>query len=248
MNNLENLTFLEQGRQELLKKYDLTKESIEEFQKQIKKATPEESEKFGQEILNLLIKKNYSEKDSLDKIRELILKGANVNYQKQPQGNFPLIFCSRKKNCMETFTLLIRAGADINLKNNNQTTCVMSAARHDNPEALRLLIALGADINARCFDGDSAIMSAKRHDSQECFQILKEANAHLNLTNAQKETIEDLGSPMDFSQLLLTPKPKDKLTTAEDLEKLLDEAITETEKIVGPVPELASVKQKVYHK
>ena len=248
MNKLENFTFLEQERQELLKKYDLTQESIRKFQKQIKKVTPEESDKLGQEILSLLIKKNYNEKDSLDKIKELILNGANVNYQKPTQGNFPLIFCSRKKDCIETFALLIRAGADINLKNNNQTTCVMSSARHNNHEALKILIALDADINARCFDGDSAIMSAKRHDSKECFQILVEANANLNLRNTQKETIEDLGRPMDFSSFLLTPKPKEKAVTADDLEQLLNDAITKTEELVGPVAELSSAKQKVYHK
>ncbi len=191
MNKLTDLEKKERARQELLRNYNLDAESISETHKRIQKTTEEESEKLGKELYSIIIKKKYDDEKDYEQVEQLIYQGANVNYKNSKQGNFPLYFCCRK-GAIKTFSLLIRAGANINQVNDYKTSCCMASARHNNYEILKILIALGADINARCLDGENAIISAKRHDCVESFNILKEAQAYLNAKSLVGHSIFNL--------------------------------------------------------
>ena len=192
MNKIVDLKLEERKRQVLLGSYGLDEESIIKERQQIKEVSKEESERLGKELYDIIRKKKYDEATQYSRVEDLVHSGANVNYKDKStdsnRGNTPLLFCSRK-NKIKTFTLLVRAGADINQTNSYGTTCTMSSARHNNYEILQILIALKADLNARCYDGDNAIMSAKRNNSEESFRLLEEAQVYLNNHNIVGESI-----------------------------------------------------------
>lgn len=190
MNNTSLLT-LEQERLNTLKQYELDEESIQTFRSRITKVSEEESNKLGKELFDLVIKKSFN--DDYEKVLDLVLKGANLEYVGGNKGNTVLMICARK-NFLKSFLVLVRAGVNINHKNSYLTTATMTSARHGNKDILNILILMGADINARCLDGDNAIMSAKRHDQDECFQILYHANAILNNRNLINQSLIEIPS------------------------------------------------------
>lgn len=220
MNNVD-LSLLENQRKELLKKYGLDTDGIKEFKRKIKKVTVDQSNELGKELFEKLSKKSFND---VDGAIELIYKGANVNYKSEKTGNFPILICARK-NYLELFIALLKAGADVNKTNNYKTTALMASARHGCKEILEILILMGANINARCLDGETAIMSAKRHDQTECFNILLNANAYLNNRNLANSTVADLPGDVDFdftpyeNNLVPVSTPLDPSSLIEEAEK-----------------------------
>ena len=76
--NSADILKIEFERKQLLEKYGLDEESIKTFRKKISNISEEESQQLGQELFELISKKGYSEEDDLDKVIELIYKGANI--------------------------------------------------------------------------------------------------------------------------------------------------------------------------
>ena len=230
MNNA-SVVSLENEREELLKKFGLDPESVEEFRCKIKKVSQEEADRFGKEMLEMISKRGFN--DNFDKVVEFIYKGANIEFKNEKKSDFALIVCARK-NYLKTFIALLKAGADVNQINDYFTTATMASARHGNKEMLKLLIALGADVNARCLDGDTAIMSAKRHDQVECFDILVKASANLNNRNVLNQSLMDIPSTASFDLTMMPtdilPLPSNK-SSFEDSQSLLEEAIKKMEMI-----------------
>ena len=190
MNNA-SLMELENNRLKKLEEYKLDEKSREEFQSKIKKVNQEESNRLGKELLELLSAKRSSTTsldELLDKIVELIQHGANIEYKDEKKGNFSLLI-SAMKGYIEIAYVLLRAGANVNQKNNYGTTALMKAARHGHEELLQLLILLDADVNAKCQGGDNALMSAKRHNQQGCADILIEEQTYLTHRNLENQTI-----------------------------------------------------------
>ena len=235
--NSADILKIEFERKQLLEKYGLDEESIKTFRKKISNISEEESQQLGQELFELISKKGYSEEDDLDKVIELIYKGANIEYKNEKKGDYSLLVCSRK-NYLKTFIVLLKAGANVNQINNYLTTPTMASARHGNKEILELLILMKADVNARCLDGDNAVMSAKRHNQIECFKMLMDAHAYLNNRNLINQTVLDIDSKSDFGILSLSHSLRQEVPeeiTFEDAESLLYEASKKMESINGAV-------------
>ena len=77
--------------------------------------------------------------------------------KRDTQGTTPLMYATAFGN-LETFKLILAAGADVNARNNGDATALLWAAR--DPEKARLLIERGADVNARSVQGQTPLMSA----------------------------------------------------------------------------------------
>jgi hypothetical protein len=94
----------------------------------------------------------------LQKMKELIARGANVNariHAHMDGGWTPLhtaVDNSRYRNPDKTkavVKLLLDEGADVNAVDPNEYTALMLAAREANVDVVRLLIKAGADVNIR---------------------------------------------------------------------------------------------------
>lgn len=225
MNNVDILK-IEIERKQVLEKYGLDEDSIKTFREKISNVAEEESQSLGQELFELISKKGYNEENELDKVIELIYKGANIEYKNEKKGDYSLLICSRK-NYLKTFIVLLKAGANVNQLNNYLTTSTMAAARHGNKEILELLILMKADVNAKCLDGDNALMSAKRHDQQDCFDILIKAQSYLTHRNMENQTILDIPGNLSFDLSYIEDSSLSAIIaskTEEDAISLISEA------------------------
>ena len=222
MNDVD-LNLLEQQKIDKLKEYGLDIDSINNFKAKIKKVSVEEEVSLGKELLNLISSKNYDDDKDLDKVVELIYKGALIEY-KDEKGDFPLLRCARK-NYLKTFIVLVKAGANVNQKNNYLTTATMASARHGNKEILDILILMKADINAKCKDGDNALISARKHEKLDCFFMLVLANANLPVESYDNRSIFTYTNNQSFdSPLLETRKGKETFKNIEDELDVIEEA------------------------
>lgn len=188
MNNV-NIIKLNNERIEHLKKYGIDVETIGEYKSKIKSNS--KSEELSKELFLLIKSKDFNEKENIEKMTELIINGADVDYHDEAKGDFPLLICC-KKGYVGTFILLLKFGADVNNKNNYGTTATMAAARHGYDELLKILIYKNADIDARCIDGDNALDSAKIHHELDCIRILKNASCITSSYECKIETTEEI--------------------------------------------------------
>lgn len=227
MNNV-NLSLLEQQRIEKLKEYGLDLESIEKFRSKIKIVSDEEKTSLGKELFDLLTSKGYDDDTDYEKVIELVYKGADIEYKSDSKGDFSLLRCARK-NYFKAFIVLVKAGADVDQKNNYLTTATMASARHGNLKMLEVLILMNADINAKCKDGDNAIISARNHSQLECFNMLVKENANLSVvsqTGCSIYTLNERFPNKEFQSLLETDLNSDNsdIMSNDDVCDILEEA------------------------
>ncbi|MDX6694582.1 MAG: hypothetical protein QOF02_2185 [Blastocatellia bacterium] len=99
------------------------------------------------------------------KSRALLAKGANVNVRDKSCRKTALEYAIDFSNdeepagTLRIVKLLIAAGADVNLKNEDGTTVLMKAVDEDS-KLFQFLIASGADVNAKDNNGATALMNA----------------------------------------------------------------------------------------
>ncbi len=227
--NDASLTLLEKEKLKKLEEYKLDEKSIAAFKGKIKEVDEESKLNLGKELYNLISNKKKSSKvdeNFTNKVIELIMNGADLEYKEEQKGNFPLLICARK-GFLEIAYILLRAGANVNQVNNYLTTSTMASARHGHKNLLELLILLGADVNAKCLDGDTALISAKRHDQQECFDLLVRAQASLTQRNILNESILDIPGKISFNPNIIMDSKIAKtlpLTSEETTQQLIEEA------------------------
>lgn len=235
MNDI-SLYILEEEKIKKLKEYKLDEKSISQFKSKIEKTDDETKKKLGKELLELISskkKESVMSDDFINKVIELIISGADIEFKDENKGNFCLLICARK-GFLEIAYILLRAGANVNQSNKYFTTATMAAARHGYKELLELLILLGADINAKCYDGDTALMGAKIHNQKECFDILVRAQSYLTHRNIVNKSILDLpGNIIINPNYIENPTLSKTITpvSKEDAIKLIEEAELQLNKL-----------------
>lgn len=111
--------------------------------------------------------------------------------------------------------LLIKAGANVNIKTNGNTPLMYVFSTEElgeSEELLTPLIEAGADINAVNNSGDTALSLAQQYNRTEAINILTAHNYHLNMiANFLKTEFAD--------NKLSTLNPEEKLSIFSDCEK-----------------------------
>ena len=95
---------------------------------------------------------------------------------------------------VEVVRLLLEAGADKNLADNDGSTALMCAALWEKVEVMRLLLEAGADMNMADIDGNTALMHAAGEGNHGALRLLVEAGADKNLKNKNGETASFLAA------------------------------------------------------
>ncbi len=120
-----------------------------------------------------------------------------------------LIEAAKKKEDPETIkavkTLLLR-GAEINEKDAQGNTALISAARMGNTEVVRLLIAANADLNLMNNRGHTALSTAVRTGSVDVMNLLIDNNADVNTKTIARQRTALMAGIIPGWHAVITPE------------------------------------------
>ncbi|MEO7539207.1 MAG: ankyrin repeat domain-containing protein, partial [Pyrinomonadaceae bacterium] len=106
----------------------------------------------------------------------LIRHGAKINLADK-EGNTALTLAADNGLKSEIVKALINAGAEINVKNGEGRSALMSAANSDNVESVRILLLAGARVDLKDSDGETAVTLASDDDVK---RLLMEYGAEID--------------------------------------------------------------------
>ncbi len=118
------------------------------------------------------------------KVRMLLDKGARVDVRSKA-GRTPLIVAAAYDGVMESATLMIKKGADVNAMDEGGMTALEQAAGANHTELARLLLDKGAKVNAVDGGGFTALHSAAGNGNAAMVKLLLERGAAVNATSGE---------------------------------------------------------------
>ena len=119
------------------------------------------------------------EPERVKSVNILIVAGADVNVVSKKCGYTALMYVSHYgyHKCLD---LLLKLGADVNLRNNYGLTALSAAQLHWHPDGLKMLIEAGADVNVTDNNGDTALHMASIWPGNKHIDLLLKAGAEVN--------------------------------------------------------------------
>jgi len=102
----------------------------------------------------------------------------------------------------EVVSLLLKAGADVNAKNNDGETALMLASAFGHTEIVSLLLKAEADVNAKDKQGWTALMDASCSGHTEVVSLLLKAGADVNAKPNYGETALMLASDFGHTEVV----------------------------------------------
>jgi ankyrin repeat protein len=120
-------------------------------------------------------------KNDIEKVRELIQKGADINAREKVIGEGETaLFHAAAAGHPEIVKLLIDKGASAN-RPAGKLTPLMMAAWAGRTDTVRVLLEAGADVNAKDDQGHTALTDAVRKNHTAVVRLLVEKNADINV-------------------------------------------------------------------
>ena len=131
------------------------------------------------------------ETEALALVKDLILRGADVNARDDDKSVPTLIHKACEERNTGMIQLLLEAGADVNARNTYGQSAMHMAAAQGFADILDLLINNGGDIGAKTNTGWTPLHEACWHGRVEVARKLLEAGADVNMRD------EDGNTPLD---------------------------------------------------
>jgi ankyrin repeat protein len=202
---------------------------------------------------------------SLEFVREIVKRGANVNLRlakgapKQPDtssriesdGATPILFAADRSD-VPLMRLLVELGADPLMPNFNNTTPLMAAAglgttepleeageENEAVEAVNMLLDLGADINAVNNEGDTAMHGAAYNIYPRVVELLGKRGADPQVWGKPDKFGR---TPLYLAEGYAGRLPRPDLPTIEAVTKLMRAAGLSTE---GQRPKVVDIYERV---
>ena len=131
----------------------------------------------------MIMKEIKKLKPNLNLVQDLIVLGANVNWQ--DEYGQTLMYMSVYQGYVKITRMLVDAGADVNVqdKNRNGETPLHRATYLENVETVRMLIDAGADVNIQDDWGETPLHKAAEIYNMEIVQTLLDAGADETILN-----------------------------------------------------------------
>lgn len=116
----------------------------------------------------------WSSRDNIWKIKQLIDAGADLNFVVEDSGHSVLAYAVHLNSILTDFVsgyeiieCLVKAGANVDFRDDKGKPLILTAASHGIPEIVRVLLDGGADVNATDAEGRTALTVAtqKGHDA-----------------------------------------------------------------------------------
>ena len=126
-------------------------------------------------------------------IHRLLITGMSVNIVRQEDGNTPLHVASARGH-MQVLILLLKLGADVNVRNPDELSPLHLAAYSGNAHAVSLLLDWGADISAQDNIGATPLHIAALKDDELAVLVLMRRGA--DITIRTKEGLR----PLDYAR------------------------------------------------
>jgi ankyrin repeat protein len=131
--------------------------------------------------------------DNHAEVAEILLAaGANVNDRREPLDGWTPMFTAVGHNALDAMRVLIRHGADLDIRSNNGNTAFHVAAQGGNDRSMALLISSGQSIDTLNADGNTPLMVAAWYGQMGSGRFLIGAGADLNIRNkAGRNALEE---------------------------------------------------------
>lgn len=157
-------------------------------------------------------------------VKELIDRGADINYKSEFNYNTPLITSLRLGGRIETdiVELLINRGADVNHVNDQEDSALALAIYKKKLGIVKLLLDKKANVNCINKDKDSALTLAARVGDLNIVKLLLDKKADVNYINGNQDSPLTLAiHDLEITKLLL-----DRKANVNHVKKDEDSALT----------------------
>lgn len=122
---------------------------------------------------------NLSYYETVERVKELIDDGADINYQDPETKNTALIIAS-KWGYFEVVEYLLKSGADHNIQNYHGSTALILASWYGNYRIIELLIKSGVNLEIQNQYGYTALTTASIYGNLKSIRSLLKAGANTN--------------------------------------------------------------------
>jgi serine/threonine-protein phosphatase 6 regulatory ankyrin repeat subunit B len=112
----------------------------------------------------------------VERVRELLLEGSDVNISTPDGGDTALTWASLKGHA-QIAQMLIVAGANVNAKTKQGLTALMAASANGHSEIVEALLKAGAAVDEKRTDGMTALMFAVKNKHEVIIRQLVKAGA-----------------------------------------------------------------------
>ena len=120
-------------------------------------------------------------------LQTIIDRGASVNATDKANATALMMACYRSHS--NAIHVLLKAGSDVNIADNNGMTCLMHAvAAHRSQELLQAIIDHGAEVNATTKDNTTALMLACQKRHIDAIHVLLKVGSDANIASENGDT------------------------------------------------------------
>ncbi len=150
----------------------------------------------------MIIQEIESNVPNLNLVSDLIVLGANVNWQDEDNYNLTPLHWAALNGSVEIARMLIDAGADVNVQTNGGRTPLHWAARRGEVEIARMLIDAGADVNVQDEWGKTSLHYAAEYEQIEVIKMLLDAGAIKDIPTNRGQFPYDLAKTEEIKTIL----------------------------------------------